>query len=105
MDIVVMLSFGILGYLMRKFDLNTAAVVLALILGPIGEKGLRNALRTSRGDAKVLFSSVVCWVLIGLCIVGILSPIFMNKLEKKAEQEAVAGTGEDIEQLTEEDSV
>ena len=105
MDIVVMLSFGILGYLMRKFDLNTAAVVLALILGPIGEKGLRNALRTSRGDAKVLFSSVVCWVLIGLCIVGILSPIFMNKLEKKAEQEAVAGTGEDIEKLTEEDSV
>ena len=105
MDIVVMLSFGILGYLMRKFDLNTAAVVLALILGPIGEKGLRNALRTSRGDVKVLFSSVVCWVLIALCIVGILSPIFMNKLEKKAEQEAVAGTGEDIEKLTEEDSV
>ncbi|MBO7423444.1 MAG: C4-dicarboxylate ABC transporter permease, partial [Oscillospiraceae bacterium] len=67
--------------------------------------GLRNALRTSRGDVKVLFSSVVCWVLIALCVVGILSPIFMNKLEKKAEQEAVTGTNEDIEQLTEEDSV
>jgi putative tricarboxylic transport membrane protein len=88
MDIVVMLIFGILGYLMRKLDLNTAAVVLALILGPIGEKGLRNALRTSRGSISVLFSSVVCWVLIALCIVGILSPIFMNKLEKKAEEEA-----------------
>ncbi len=88
MDIVVMLSFGILGYLMRKFDLNTAAVVLALILGPIGEKGLRNALRISRGSPSILFSSVVCWVLIALCIVGILSPIFMNKLEKKAEEEA-----------------
>ena len=88
MDIVVMLSFGVLGYLMRKLDLNTAAVVLALILGPIGEKGLRNALRTSRGSVSVLFSSVVCWVLIALCIVGILSPIFMNKLEKKAEKEA-----------------
>ena len=95
MDIVVMLTFGILGYLMRKLDLNTAAVVLALILGPIGEKGLRNALRTSRGDISVLFSSVVCWVLIALCILGILSPIFMNKLEKKAEQEATGIDPED----------
>lgn len=39
-NVVVMLIFGVIGYLMRKFDLNTAAVVLALILGPIGEKGL-----------------------------------------------------------------
>ncbi len=105
MDIVVMLSFGVVGYLMRKFDLNTAAVVLALILGPIGEKGLRNALRSSQGDIGILFSSVVCWVLIALCVVGILSPLFMNRLEKKAEEEAVAGTDEDIEVLTQEDSV
>ena len=83
-----MMSFGVLGYLMRKFDLNTAAVVLALILGPIGEKGLRNALKSSGGDPRILFSSVVCWVLIALCVVGILSPMFMGKLEKKAEAEA-----------------
>ena len=53
----------------------------------------------------MLFSSVVCWVLIILCVVGILSPIFMSRLEKKAEKEAIAGTGEDLEKLTEEDSV
>ena len=102
-----MLSFGVLGYLMRKLDLNTAAVVLALILGPIGEKGLRNALRTSRGSISVLFSSVVCWVLIALCIFGILSPIFMNKLEKKAEADAAENAGglDELEKLTEEDSV
>ena len=88
LDIVVMMTFGVLGYLMRKFDLNTAAVVLALILGPIGEKGLRNALKSSGGDVKILFSSVVCWVLIALCVVGILSPMSMGKLEKKAEKEA-----------------
>ena len=90
---------------MRKFDLNTAAVVLALILGPIGEKGLRNALRISEGNVSILFSSVVCWVLIALCVVGIVSPFLMAKMEKKAEAEAVAGTAEDIGVLTEEDSV
>ena len=82
-DVILMMIFGVIGYLMRKFDLNTAAIVLALILGPIGEKGLRNALRVSRGSISVLFSSVVCWVLIALCIVGILSPFLMSKLEKK----------------------
>ena len=82
-NVVVMLIFGVIGYLMRKFDLNTAAVVLALILGPIGEKGLRNALRSSQGNISVLFSSPVCWVLICLCIIGIFSPIFMSKFEKK----------------------
>lgn len=84
-----MLIFGVLGYLMRKLDLNTAAVVLALILGPIGEKGLRNALRTSRGNIGVLFSSPVCWVLIALCIAGILSPFFMVSLEKKSQEDAM----------------
>ena len=82
-DVILMMIFGVIGYLMRKFDLNTAAIVLALILGPIGEKGLRNALRASQGSISILFSSVVCWILILLCVVGILSPMLMAKLEKK----------------------
>ena len=31
-----MMIFGVLGYLLRKFDLNNAAVVLALILETCG---------------------------------------------------------------------
>ena len=42
-DVVIMMIFGVLGYLVRKFDLNPAAIVLALILGPIGENGLRRS--------------------------------------------------------------
>ena len=82
-DVVVMLIFAVLGYLMRKFDLNTAAVVLALILGPISEKGLRGALRVSGGNIGVLFSSPVSWVLIVLSIIGIFSPFLMAKFEKR----------------------
>ena len=82
-DVVVMLIFGLIGYFMRKFDLNTAAVVLALILGPISEKGLRGALRVSGGDISVLFRSPISWILIVLSIVGIFSPFLMNKVEKK----------------------
>ena len=87
-DVVIMMIFGVLGYLCRKFDLNTAAIVLALILGPIGEKGLRRSLALSGGNPAILFSTPVCWVLIALCVFGILSPIMMNRMEKKAVEQA-----------------
>ena len=85
-DVVIMLIFGVIGWLARKFDLNNAAIVLALILGPIGEKGLRRSLLLSGGDPRILFSTPVCWVLIALCVLGILSPIFMDRMTAKAEK-------------------
>ena len=82
-EVGIMLIFGVLGYLMRKFDFNAAAMVLGLILGPIGERGLRRSLMLSDGDPSVLFSTPLCWMLIVLCVIGILSPLFMNRWEKR----------------------
>ena len=82
-EVVIMFIFGVIGYLIRKFGLNAAAVVLGLILGPIGENGLRRSLMLSDGDWTVLFSTPICWVMIALCVLGILSPILMEKWEKK----------------------
>lgn len=92
-DVVIMMIFGVIGYLVRKFDLNNAAIVLALILGPIGERGLRRSLMLSRGDPRILFSTPVCWVLILLCIFGVLSPILMNRMERRSLERAGGGTG------------
>ena len=85
-DVVIMLIFGVIGWLARKFGLNNAAIVLALILGPIGEKGLRRSLLLSGGDPRILFSTPVCWVLIALCVLGILSPVLMDRMAPKAEE-------------------
>lgn len=82
-EVIIMMIFGVIGYLARKFDLNAAAIVLGLILGPIGEKGLRRSLLISDGDPSILFSTPICWVLIALCIVGVLSPILMERMEKR----------------------
>lgn len=81
-DVVIMFLFGIIGYLMRKLGLNTAAVVLALILGPIGERGLRRSLSLSGGDVSILFSTPICWILIFLCVISIFSPFLMDQLKK-----------------------
>ena len=84
MDVIIMMIFGVLGWLCRKFDLNTAAIVLALILGPIGEKGLRRSLALSGGDPAILFSTPLCWLLVALCVFGVLSPVLMARMERKA---------------------
>jgi len=82
-DVVTMFVFGIIGYLVKLFDLNPAAIVLALILGPIGERGLRRSLLLSKGDPAILFSTPVCWILIVLCVFSVFSPLLMKKFEKK----------------------
>jgi len=81
-DVWVMLIFGVVGYFVKKFDLNAAAIVLALILGPIGEAGLRRALILSRGSYEILFRSSVSWVLIGMSLLSLFSPVLMNALSR-----------------------
>ncbi|MDY3115577.1 MAG: tripartite tricarboxylate transporter permease [Sutterella sp.] len=82
-EVVIMLIFGVLGYLVRKFGLNAAAIVLGLILGPIGENGLRRSLMLSDGDWSILFSTPVCWIMIVLCVLGVLSPLLMERWERR----------------------
>ena len=83
-DVVIMFIFGIMGYLMRKLGLNTAAVVpRPFILGPIGERGLRRSLTLSGNDITILFSTPICWVLITLCILSSFSPLLMDWLKKE----------------------
>ena len=81
-EVIIMCVFGVIGYFVRKFDLNAAAIVLGLILGPIGENGLRRSLMLSDGDPSILFATPLCWMLIALCVLGIFSPLFMGRVEK-----------------------
>jgi putative tricarboxylic transport membrane protein len=43
-DVFVMVVFGVLGYLMRKFGYEPAPLVLAFVLGPMLENNLRKSL-------------------------------------------------------------
>jgi putative tricarboxylic transport membrane protein len=55
-DVVVMLVFGIVGYLMRKFRYDGAPLVLALVLGPMLEEAFRQSLMLSKGDFSIFIS-------------------------------------------------
>lgn len=82
-DVFVMFIFGVIGYFAIKFDLNSAAIVLALILGPIGETGLRRTLIINNGNIGSLFKSTISWVLIIISIISLILPSLMSRIQIK----------------------
>ncbi len=55
-DVLLMLIFGIVGYLMRKFSYDAPPLVLALVLGGELESSLRQSLMLSRGSFSIFIS-------------------------------------------------
>ena len=77
LDIYLMILFGVVGYLMRKFDFEPAPMALAYVLSPLLETSLRQSLNISGGSFVIFFSrpiSLVCMVfVIGLLVFQITS--------------------------------
>lgn len=64
MDLYLMLGFGVLGYLMRKFDYEPAPVILAYVLAPLLEVSLRQSLIISGGDVSIFFVKPISLILL-----------------------------------------
>jgi putative tricarboxylic transport membrane protein len=81
-DIVVMLVFAVIGYLMKKFDYEPAPLVLAFVLGRMAEESVRQSLVLSRGDLLVFFKHPISCGSIVLAFLLILSPLVQDLLKK-----------------------
>jgi putative tricarboxylic transport membrane protein len=81
-DIAIMLLFGGLGYLMRKYQYDAAPMVLAFVLGPMLETSLRQSLLLSDGSFAIFFTRPIAGVGMALTLIMALScivPIFRKK--------------------------
>jgi putative tricarboxylic transport membrane protein len=74
-DVFVMVVFGVLGYLMRKFGYEPAPLVLAFVLGPMLENNLRKSLILSQGDFTVFLERPISAVCLLLATVALLAPL------------------------------
>jgi putative tricarboxylic transport membrane protein len=82
-EIFIMLIFGIFGYLNRKIGLEGAPFILALVLGPLMERNLRQSLLISRGDLGIFFTRPISVILIGLGIVSLLFSFLTYRIRSK----------------------
>lgn len=87
-DIVIMLVFGLIGYLMRKYEYEGAPVVLAFVLGPMLETNLRQSLILSHGAFSIFFErpiSLIGFLITFLFLFLPLIPIF-KKLKTRIKE-------------------
>ncbi len=78
-DIIIMAVFGLVGYLMKKFNYEAAPLVLALVLGPMMETALRRSLVLSDGGFGVFFTRPISATFLIMALLILLSPFFLKK--------------------------
>ena len=88
-DVLIMVIFGILGYLMNKFDYPAAPLILALVLGPMFEESLRQALILSGGSPLIFVSHPISAVLVFVSLSLLASPIIFRNRTKLQGGDAV----------------
>ncbi len=77
-ELGMLLAFGLLGFVLRRFHYPIAPVVVGLILGPMAEQQLRRALAISQGDATVLVTSPIAAVILALAAAAIIVPLILR---------------------------
>jgi putative tricarboxylic transport membrane protein len=89
-DIWVMVFFGVLGFVLRRFGYPMAPLVLGIVLGDLLEKNLRRGLVLSDGDLTPFFARPICAVLFGVIVLVVLLRLPM--LRRLFARKPVAGS-------------
>ena len=76
-DLFLMLGIGMIGVLMRRFDFPTAPVIVGMILGPLAEAQMRNALSIGEGKWTVFVDRPVSLGLVLLVVAVLVVPRVM----------------------------
>ena len=71
-DVWLMLAFGVLGYLMRRFNYPVAPLILALVLGPIAETQFRRSLVSGGGDYAIFVTRPISAALLAAALVALV---------------------------------
>jgi len=77
-DLYVMLFFGVVGWLMRKFGYEGAPLILAYVLGPMLENALRQSLLISQGSFLIFVSRPISAVALGFACLLLLTTLLPN---------------------------
>lgn len=83
-EVVIMIIFGIAGYVLRKFDFEGAPLMVAFILGPIWETSWRQSLIISDGRMSIFLEKPLSCLALIFSAVLIISSGF--KYHRKAKE-------------------
>jgi putative tricarboxylic transport membrane protein len=76
LDVVLMLIFGVVGYVFKKLAYPLAPMVLALVLGDMAEASFRQSMLISQGSLTIFYSNPLVSSIVTLALVMLLSPLW-----------------------------
>ena len=82
-DLFLLYAIGLLGVVMRRFDFPTAPVVVGMILGPLAEAQLRNAMSIGEGSAVVFFQRPMSIVLVIIVVAVLVLPRLAKRMSER----------------------
>jgi putative tricarboxylic transport membrane protein len=87
-DVMIMILFGCVGYLMRKFGYEGAPLVLAFVMGPLLENNLRQSLLMSGGNFSIFVNRPISAVTLAVAFLLLLSNLipFLKRRRKQLDE-------------------
>ncbi|QRF55280.1 tripartite tricarboxylate transporter permease [Variovorax paradoxus] len=82
-DLFLLYAIGLLGVVMRRFDFPTAPVVVGMILGPLAEANLRNAISMGQGSPVVFFQRPESIVILVVIVAVLVLPRVAKRMSEK----------------------
>jgi putative tricarboxylic transport membrane protein len=83
-DLFLMFAIGLLGVLMRRFDFPVAPVIVGMILGPLAEAQMRNALSIGEGKWSVFIDRPMSATLLAVVATLLLLPIALKLFKRRS---------------------
>jgi TctA family transporter len=82
LDVVLMMGFGILGYLFKKLHYPLAPLVLAMVIGDKAEDAFRQSMLMSKGSLGIFISNSLVTTLVLLGVALLVAPLIFQTIEK-----------------------
>ncbi|MFM2058443.1 MAG: hypothetical protein RLY71_2828 [Pseudomonadota bacterium] len=90
-DLLLMVGFGLVGFLLRKQGVPMAPLILGFVLGDMMEQNLRRALSITNGEIGILIESPISQGLWTAALLMVLVPPLLRLLARRRAGQAVAG--------------
>ncbi|MCZ8379801.1 tripartite tricarboxylate transporter permease [Mycobacterium sp. CPCC 205372] len=88
LDVQIMLACGVLGFFMRQYGLSPAALIIALVLGPLAEESLRQTMVISGGSLGVFVERSTSLGILAFIVLLFAIPFIKNPM-RRATQSAL----------------
>ena len=83
-DLFLLLVFGAVGFAVRRFGIPVLPLILGVILGPLMEVKLREALDLSGGSLTGLFNEGLALFVYALIVLALVVPVVLGRLRARA---------------------